>query len=113
MKLKLDNKSSRKACKLQTKHGKKKSHVNESKSQPEKQNDVELDLEQEAPTLDEATVQQHLDSSPPFDCSEVCRFYLFSGNLLFQFLNSCWTFVRSRVVVFILGFFNQIPYNNF
>lgn len=105
MKLKLDNKSSRKACKLQTKHGKKKSHVNESKSQPTKQNDVELDLEQEAPTLDEDPVQQHLDSSPPSDCNEVCRFYLFSRNLCFRFLYSRWTFFRNCVLSFILGFF--------
>ncbi|CAK9313917.1 unnamed protein product [Citrullus colocynthis] len=70
MKLKLDSESSQKACKLQKKHGKKKSHVNESDALLEKQNNVEQHLGQEAPTLDEAPLQQHLDSAPPSDCNE-------------------------------------------
>lgn len=101
MKLKLDSESSQKACKLQKKHGKKKSHVNESDALLEKQNNVEQHLGQEAPTLDEAPLQQHLDSAPPFDCNEVCCIYLFSRNLWFQFFYGCWTFVGSHDVVFI------------
>lgn len=102
MKLKLDSKSKSlpQASKLKKKHGEKKSHVNESsKSQAENQNSTELHLEQEALTLDEAPLQQLLDSAPPLDYSEVCCLQIFSGNLWFQLLYSCWIFAGGHVIV--------------
>lgn len=67
MKLKLQSKSS--VPGLKKKRGKK-------ISQAEKQNTAEVHSDPEAPTADEAPLQQHLDSASLSDCNEVIVFSL-------------------------------------
>ena len=71
MKLNLDAESSPQATRPKKKHGRKNSQLKPSKSKVEKQNSAELHLEQEAPTTDEASLQQHLDSASLSDSKEV------------------------------------------
>ncbi|XP_023546869.1 ribosome biogenesis protein BOP1 homolog isoform X1 [Cucurbita pepo subsp. pepo] len=70
MKLNLDAESSPQATRPKKKHGRKNSQLKPSKSKVEKQNSAELHLEQEAPTTDEASLQQHLDSASLSDSKE-------------------------------------------
>ncbi|XP_022957185.1 ribosome biogenesis protein BOP1 homolog isoform X1 [Cucurbita moschata] len=70
MKLNLDAESSPQATRPKKKHGRKNSQLKPSKSKVEKQNSAELHLEQEAPTADEAPLQQHLDSASLSDSKE-------------------------------------------
>ncbi|KAG7032384.1 Ribosome biogenesis protein BOP1-like protein [Cucurbita argyrosperma subsp. argyrosperma] len=70
MKLNLDAESSPQATRPKKKHGRKNRQLKPSKSKVEKQSSAELHLEQEAPTADEASLQQHLDSASLSDSKE-------------------------------------------